>query len=51
MDRKMLLCLWVVVLPARSAVAPPGESGTKELSGMCIGGNDEAPKYQFMVAW
>jgi hypothetical protein len=41
----------VVLLPALSAVAQPSESEPKELSGMSIVGNDEAPKSLYIVPW
>jgi len=59
MYRKLLLCLCLVLLPAVMAMAQdngtdPAETGPtepKELSGMSIVGNDEAPKSLYIVPW
>ncbi len=54
MYRKVLCCLGLILLPAVMAMAqekttePPGP---KELSGMSIVGNDEAPKSLYIVPW
>ena len=48
MCRAMVLCLCLVLFPVVVAAAEDGKSGqpseTKELSGMSIVGNDDAPK-------
>jgi hypothetical protein len=57
--RKLLLCLCLVLIPAVMATAgekdqnkeKKNESGAKELSGMSIVGNDEAPKSLYIVPW
>jgi hypothetical protein len=55
MQRKLALCLGVVLLSAVIAAAqevdqdPPSKA--KELSGMSIVGNDEAPKSLYIVPW
>ena len=55
MDRKLILCLCVVLFPAVMAMAQDAgkdnESEAKELSGMSIVGNDEAPKSLYIVPW
>lgn len=57
MNRKLVLCLLgIVLLPAVLAFAQedgPVANGseTKELSGMSIVGNDEAPKSLYIVPW
>ena len=55
MNRKLLLCLCVIMLAAVAAGAQDldnnTESTTKELSGMSIVGNDEAPKALYIVPW
>jgi hypothetical protein len=48
---KMFLMLWVLILPAISAMAQDSGSQPKELSGMSIVGNDEAPKSLYIVPW
>jgi len=55
MYRKLLLCLcvimfWVVAAGAQD-VEVDKESAAKELSGMSIVGNDEAPKALYIVPW
>ncbi|HEX9779040.1 MAG TPA: hypothetical protein VGA63_12910 [Geopsychrobacteraceae bacterium] len=56
MKRKLVLCCCLALLPAVTAVAgetsgsDPG-SAAKELSGMSIVGNDEAPKSLYIVPW
>jgi len=55
MYRKLLLCLcvimfWVVAAGAQD-VEVDKESTAKELSGMSIVGNDEAPKALYIVPW
>ena len=55
MYRKFFLCLCVVLFPAVMATAQDldkdEESEAKELSGMSIVGNDEAPKSLYIVPW
>ena len=51
------LALWLAAAAARAAEAPdpggsaPTKSGDKELSGMSIVGNDDAPKALVIVPW
>ena len=55
MYRKMVLCLCAVLLSAVIATAQDvnedEQSEAKELSGMSIVGNDEAPKSLYIVPW
>jgi hypothetical protein len=55
MYRKIALCLCVLLIPAVTVVAQDAdktkESKAKELSGMSIIGNDEAPKSLYIVPW
>jgi hypothetical protein len=55
MYRKLVLCLCVILFPAVMATAQDldkdKESEAKELSGMSIVGNDEAPKSLYIVPW
>jgi hypothetical protein len=58
MYRKLVLCLLVVLFPAVMATAQDVEDvnndkqpQAKELSGMSIIGNDEAPKSLYIVPW
>jgi hypothetical protein len=55
MYRKLVLCLCVVLLSAVMATAQDvnkdEQSEAKELSGMSIVGNDEAPKSLYIVPW
>jgi hypothetical protein len=59
MKRKLMLCLCALLVPAFMAVAAekgPGkqskdEQDAKQLSGMSIVGNDEAPKSLYIVPW
>ena len=55
MHRKLILCLFVVLFPAVMALAQDTDknkkSEAKELSGMSIVGNDEAPKALYIVPW
>lgn len=55
MYRKLVLCLFVVLFPAVMATAQDVDkdkkSEAKELSGMSIVGNDEAPKALYIVPW
>lgn len=59
MKRKMFICLCMVLLPVVLVAATEqelenkqqGEQQTKELSGMSIVGNDEAPKSLYIVPW
>lgn len=56
MFRKIVIGLCLVLLATGSAVAKDGDkkkkdSDAKELSGMSIVGNDEAPKSLYIVPW
>jgi hypothetical protein len=55
MHRTLALCLCVVLFPAVTALAQDTDGGkkseAKELSGMSIVGNDEAPKSLYIVPW
>jgi len=55
MSRKFILCLFTILLLAITAAAEDEnndkKSDTKELSGMSIVGNDEAPKSLYIVPW
>ncbi|MEJ2033212.1 MAG: hypothetical protein P8Y63_09275 [Deltaproteobacteria bacterium] len=57
MLRNLILCLCLVLVPAATVVAgdkgeaKPEKSDAKELSGMSIVGNDEAPKSLYIVPW
>jgi hypothetical protein len=51
MKRKLAITLCLALIPALSAAAQPSESEPKELSGMSIVGNDEAPKSLYIVPW
>jgi hypothetical protein len=55
MFRTLVLCLCLVLFPAVLAAAEvptsEGQSKAKELSGMSIVGNDEAPKSLYIVPW
>ena len=55
MYRKLLLYLCLVLFSAVTAVAqdakPDKEQDAKEMSGMSIVGNDEAPKSLYIVPW
>jgi len=58
MYRKLVLCLFIVLFPAVMALAQDvkdvnkdKKSDAKELSGMSIVGNDEAPKSLYIVPW
>ena len=55
MYRKFFLCLCVVLFSIVMATAQDAdsnkESEAKELSGMSIVGNDEAPKSLYIVPW
>jgi hypothetical protein len=58
MYRKLVLCLWMVLFPAVMATAQDvkdvnhdKQPGAKELSGMSIIGNDEAPKSLYIGPW
>jgi len=55
MYRKFCLCLCVVLFSAVVATAQDAgsnnDSDAKELSGMSIVGNDEAPKSLYIVPW
>ena len=46
------ICLFVLlVTPPVLAAKPGGQGEVKEISGMSIVGNDEAPKSLFIVPW
>lgn len=55
MVRKLVLCLLLSLLTAAAAPAQDAETTTeqdaKEMSGMSIVGNDEAPKSLYIVPW
>jgi hypothetical protein len=55
MYRKLSLCLCLVLFTAVTAVAQDTETNekqdAKEMSGMSIVGNDEAPKSLYIVPW
>jgi hypothetical protein len=55
MYSKLILCLCIVLIPAVLVTAQDmdkdEESEAKELSGMSIVGNDEAPKSLYIVPW
>ncbi len=58
MHQKFLLCLCIILLSAAIALAEDADktnekldSQAKELSGMSIVGNDEAPKSLYIVPW
>ena len=58
MYRKLVLCLFIFLLPAVMVLAKDvkdvnkaKQSKAKELSGMSIVGNDEAPKSLYIVPW
>ena len=58
MYRKLVLCLFIFLFPAVMALAQDvkdvnkdKQSDAKELSGMSIVGNDEAPKSLYIVPW
>jgi hypothetical protein len=58
MYRKLVFCLFVILFSAVMALAQDAkdvnkekQSNAKELSGMSIVGNDEAPKSLYIVPW
>jgi hypothetical protein len=52
MKRKLVITLCLALMPAFSAMAQEQEADQpKELSGMSIVGNDEAPKSLYIVPW
>ena len=55
MYRKLSLCLCLILSTAVTAVAQDAETkkeqDAKEMSGMSIVGNDEAPKSLYIVPW
>jgi hypothetical protein len=55
MYRKLVLCLCLIIFSAVVATAQNADkdkkSDAKELSGMSIVGNDEAPKSLYIVPW
>jgi hypothetical protein len=60
MYKRLAFCLFLILIPAMLVMAQENdhsqdkknkEPGTKELSGMSIVGNDEAPKSLYIVPW
>jgi hypothetical protein len=51
MYRKLVLILCVTLVSTVSAMAQEKDTDPKELSGMSIVGNDEAPKSLYIVPW
>ena len=55
MYRKLSLCLCLVLFTAVTAAAQDAETNekqdAKEMSGMSIVGNDEAPKSLYIIPW
>jgi hypothetical protein len=51
MFRILIFSLCLVLLPAVTVTAQDDEPEAKELSGMSIVGNDEAPKSLYIVPW
>ena len=51
MYRNLLLWLCLLLAPLSTAMAEDNESAAKELSGISIVGNDEAPKALYIVPW
>jgi hypothetical protein len=51
MYRNLLLWLCLFLAPLSTAMAGDKEPAAKELSGMSIVGNDEAPKALYIVPW
>jgi hypothetical protein len=55
MYRKLVLCLFLILFPAVTAATQDADKGkeseAKELSGMSIVGNDEAPQSLYIVPW
>jgi len=56
MYRKLLLCLFAILIATVMAAAQDTDTdaeskNAKELSGMSIVGNDEAPKSLYIVPW
>ena len=51
MYRNLLLWLCLLLAPVGTAMAEDKEPAAKELSGMSIVGNDEAPKALYIVPW
>ena len=55
MVRQILVCLCVLLVSTAGGLAqeanPSQTQGAKELSGMSIVGNDEAPKSLYIVPW
>lgn len=60
MFRRLTFCLCLILIPAMLVMAQENdqtqekktkEQGAKELSGMSIVGNDEAPKSLYIVPW
>ena len=55
MSYKWVICLWIILFPVFVAAAQDEDKSknaeAKELSGMSIVGNDEAPKSLYIVPW
>lgn len=51
MYRNLLLWLCLLLAPLSTAMAEDKGSAAKEMSGMSIVGNDEAPKALYIVPW
>ena len=51
MYRNLLLWLCLLLAPLSTALAEDNGSAAKELSGISIVGNDEAPKALYIVPW
>jgi hypothetical protein len=59
MYRRLIFCLFMILMPAMLVMAQENDqthekkkvSSAKELSGMSIVGNDEAPKSLYIVPW
>ena len=51
MYRKLVLILCITLVSTVSAMAQEKDTDPKELSGMSIVGNDEAPKSLYIVPW
>lgn len=51
MYRNLLLWLCLLLAPIGTAMAEDKEPAAKEMSGMSIVGNDEAPKALYIVPW
>lgn len=51
MKKTLSLCLILLLTPALSMAADKQSQEAKELTGMSIVGNDEAPKSLYIVPW